>query len=256
MDKLNKSKTVSDVVKVAKQIIQKKDEKILFLEGVAKHAMDGREPIVLQMPNDLKVANLKDISVKAEVKMPEIQKVTIVESPDTKQSDKASKWVPTLINHALKAIIGNIATMWAKGIEITVSDEDKLRPQAVIVVDQNGKPVTFGANGQIVIPMSQGRGVTPPPTVLGSGRKTVTTPGTAEKLTSAVTVCRKVILTAPVNNGGEVYVGDSSVSAVASSQKGLLLLPTGSATIDIDDVSKIWIDATVAGEGVTFTYLR
>ena len=252
MDKLNKSKTVSDVVKTAKQIIQKKDEKILFLEGVAKHAMDGREPIVLQMPGAIKVENLGDIKITPDIKFPELQKVTIVESPETKNN----KWIPSLINHSVKAIIESVAKMWAKGIEVYVNDEDKLRPQAVIVVDQNGKPVTFGAGGQIVIPMSQGRGVTPPPTVLGSGRKTVTTPGTAEKLISAITVCRKVILTAPVNNGGEIYVGDSSVSAVASSQKGLLLLPTGSATIDIDDVSKVWIDATVAGEGVTFTYLR
>ena len=253
MDKLNKLKTVSDVVKKAKQIIQRKDEKILFLDSIAKHAMDGREPILLQMPGSIKLENLNDIKITPpDIKFPDVQKVVVMESPEA----KSNKWIPSLINHSVKSIIESIAKMWVKGIEITVSDEDKLRPQAVIVVDQNGRPVTFGSGGQIVIPMSHGGGVTPPPTVIGSGRKTVTTPGSAEKLISTITVCRKVILTAPAGNGGEVYVGDSSTSAVSGSQKGLLLLPTGSATIDIDDVSKVWIDATVAGEGVTFTYLR
>ncbi len=253
MDKLDGKKSIKDIVKTAKHIISQKDERITFLESIAKHAMDGREPILLQMPGDIKVSNLKDINVNAEVKMPEVQKVTIVESPEVKV-DKASKWVPSLITHSLKALIESFDKRFSKGIEVYSSDQDKLRPQAVIVVDVHGRPVNIGG-GATVVPMPGATGGTPPPANINCNRKTVTTPGTAERLTTTFTLCRKVIITAPSGNSGEIYVGCSQVSAVAGSQKGLLLLPTGSVSIDINDVSKIYIDATVAGEGVTYTYL-
>jgi hypothetical protein len=254
MDKLDGKKSIKDIVKTAKRIIFQKDERITFLESIAKHAMDGREPILLQMPGEIKVSNLKDINVKADVKMPDVQKVTIIESPEVKV-DKASKWVPNLITHSLKALIDGLDIRLGKGIEVYSSTEDKLRPQAVIVVDVQGRPVSFGGGATTIVPMPGGTGGTPPPANINCNRKTVTTPGTAERLTTTFTLCRKVIITAPSGNGGEVYVGCSQVSAVAGSQKGLLLLPTGSVSIDINDVSKIYIDATVAGEGVTYTYL-
>lgn len=264
-----------NVLEKAKEIIFKKNEEIFFLRTGLKAAMSGKEPILLKMPGELRIENFPDVQkVKIEngnepqkvkvtnlgdvkitgldLKFPKVQDVRVV------SDEKTSKWVPALITHAVKTIVDGIWKRIDMGVKVRVDDEDKLRPQVVIVVDANGRPVDFSrmAGGGMIVPMPTSGGVTKPPTTINSNRKTVTVPGTAEKLLSSETVCRQVIITAPATNSDAVYVGGSNVSAVSGSEKGLLLNPTGSASIDIDDVSKVWIDAVVAGEGVTFTYIR
>ena len=96
-------------------------------------------------------------------------------------------------------------------------------------------------------------GGTPPPTKLTSGRATVPNPGTAVQIGTGV--CRKVIITAPSGNTDNIYVGDSSVSAVSGQEHGILVTPTGSATIDIANISSVYIDAVHAGDAATFIYL-
>lgn len=266
----------NSVIEKAKSIILKKNDEILFLRAGLKAAMGGKEPILLKMPGELRVENFPDVQkVKIEnadepqkvkvtnlgelkvsglnLKFPKVQDVRVV------SDEKTSKWVPTLITHAVKAVMDGISKRIDMGVKVRVEDEDKLRPQAVIIVDVTGKPVDFArmaGGGGMIVPMTSGGGVTKPPTTINSGRKTVTVPGTAEQLVSSITVARQVIVTAPATNSDAVYLGGSTVSAVAGSEQGLLLNPTGSASIDIDDVSKIWIDSVVAGEGVTFTYIR
>jgi hypothetical protein len=93
------------------------------------------------------------------------------------------------------------------------------------------------------------------PSAIGTGRKTVTSPGTAEKLVATATPCVAVTITALRGNTGVIQVGDASVKAAAGTQQGTPLQYLDSITLEIDDVSKIYIDATVANEGVAFTYL-
>lgn len=264
------------VLEKAKSIILKKNEEILFLRTGLKAAMGGKEPILLKMPGDIKIENFPEVQkVKVEngkepqvvkvsnmselkvsginLKFPKVQDVRVV------SDEKTSKWVPTLITHAVKTIVDGIWKRIDLGVKVRVDDEDKLRPQAVIIVDVRGKPIDFSramGGGGMIVPMTSGGGVTKPPTTINSGRKTVTVPGTAEQLVSTITVARQVIVTSPATNSDAVYIGGSSVSAVSGSEQGLLLNPTGSASIDIDDISKVWIDSVVAGEGVTFTYIR
>ena len=91
-------------------------------------------------------------------------------------------------------------------------------------------------------------------TSIDSGRKVVTTNGTAVAL-AVSTPCKEVIITAEVDNTQEVTFGGTTVVGAVLTRIGTPLEPGVSKTIRIDNLSKIWIDSVVNGEGVTYTYL-
>jgi len=93
------------------------------------------------------------------------------------------------------------------------------------------------------------------PSTIVDGRKTVAVAGTAEKLITAATACRQVTITALLTNTDYVVVGASTVVAAEGTRRGTPLVAGQAITMDIDDVSKIYLDAVVAGEGVSFLYL-
>ena len=91
-------------------------------------------------------------------------------------------------------------------------------------------------------------------------KKAVTTAGTRTALQSSVLQVHTAIIKANAANTGVIYVGDSSVASTngyeLSAGEGvaipLMLMPqTGSAV----DLSAIYIDASVSGEGVSVAYL-
>ena len=84
-----------------------------------------------------------------------------------------------------------------------------------------------------------------------SGRKTVTTAGTAVRLSSEA--AESVAVTALSTNTGTICVGGPEVVASAGTRAGTPLAANQTATFDTDDVADIWIDATVNGEGVSYT---
>jgi hypothetical protein len=90
-------------------------------------------------------------------------------------------------------------------------------------------------------------------TGIAEGRKIVTTAGTRVAL-AASTACNKVDIVALATNTGTVVVGGAGVIASAGTRVGVPLRALDSITIDIDNLSDVWIDSTVNGEGVTFTY--
>lgn len=232
------------------------------------------------VPTDIKVKNFPDLQkvliqnekdIQVFVKNhKEVQKVEVtnirekdVQKVELTNAEKASGWVPTVVAHAVKGIAEVWVKLWNRGITVKLDADERLKPLPVIVVDVRGRPVNFNAQGQIVVsggfmPGAQTHGgVIPTGTTIGAGRKTVTTAGTAEKLIAASTPCRKVILTAIPTNTGTVAIGDSSALATAGSERGVQLIGSfAREEIEIDDVSKIWIDASTNGEGVSFTYLR
>lgn len=87
-------------------------------------------------------------------------------------------------------------------------------------------------------------------TVVGNGKTTVTTPGTAVQVAST-TAIGSITVKALASNAGKIYVGTSSVS----SSNGFQLAAGDSVSLDINDPSKVWLDADNAGEGVTYIYL-
>ncbi len=86
---------------------------------------------------------------------------------------------------------------------------------------------------------------------IGDGSQTVATAGTRVQLITASTPCRYVIIVGLVTNTDTIWVGGTTVAA----GRGRPLVAIQSEKIDIDNVNKIWIDAAVNGEGVSFAYV-
>lgn len=88
-----------------------------------------------------------------------------------------------------------------------------------------------------------------------SGRKTVASAGTAEQITTTLTPIRRVDITAETDNTGKIALGGSTAVATEGSQQGVILEPGQTYTFHITDLSKIYVNATVNGDGVTYNYL-
>lgn len=99
-------------------------------------------------------------------------------------------------------------------------------------------------------------GASTPTTTITSGRKVVTTAGTSVKLIAVVTAIKEVVVTAETDNTSTIVVGGSTVVAAIATRQGTPLEAGDSITINIDDLSKVYIDSLVNGEGVTFTYFN
>lgn len=85
-------------------------------------------------------------------------------------------------------------------------------------------------------------------------RKTVSSAGTAVKITSTSTPCKSIIIQALFSNTSKIAVGDSATLATAGSESGVILTAGASVTLPIIDLSLVYIDALVNGEGVTSQY--
>lgn len=225
---------------------------------------------VENQPTEIKVSNLpkvQDVRIVPDPKSAEkVQKVTIENVEELKaqhaETEKASGWVPAFVSKAMEKMADFTLKLWQSGIVVRLDAGERQQAQAVIVVDSTGRPINWNAlrgnSGG-----SQGGGAmifhsnTNPN--LGnkilSGRAKVITPGAPVPLSVSSQAIISVIITAPSQNVGEIYVGGVNVSAATGSQKGDLLEPTGSITISINDLSKVYIDAQNANDAVTFNYL-
>lgn len=90
------------------------------------------------------------------------------------------------------------------------------------------------------------------PRVFGDGRAVVTTAGTRVQLPDQE--CTRVHITAETDNTEVVVVGGSTVVASLSTRRGTPLYATDDFTIYVANLNQIWIDSTVNGEGITYSY--
>ncbi len=90
-----------------------------------------------------------------------------------------------------------------------------------------------------------------PPTSIGDGSCTVTTAGVRVKLTTTSTACKKVLITANGANSGNIWVGGATVA----NGRGKQLVPLQDLELWIDDLSKIYVDATSSGDSVSYVYV-
>ena len=88
---------------------------------------------------------------------------------------------------------------------------------------------------------------------IGDGRKVVAVPGTAVQLSATSVKCQKVEITALFNTNA-VSVGGSTTLATAGSERGKILYPGDSETFYVDNLTKLYVDALTAGNGITFVY--
>lgn len=90
-------------------------------------------------------------------------------------------------------------------------------------------------------------------TSVGHGVTTVTTAGTDVVLASSTKV-KWVIVQAQTDNTGVIAVGASGVDATVATGTGVLLEAGDSINMLVDNLADIFIDSTVNGEGVRYTY--
>jgi hypothetical protein len=91
-------------------------------------------------------------------------------------------------------------------------------------------------------------------TTITDGRKTVTTAGTRVQLSSSSVSAKRVTISALSTNTGVVCVGGSTVVASAGTRTGVGLQAGDYYELDITNLNLVYLDSTVNGEGVSFTY--
>lgn len=111
---------------------------------------------------------------------------------------------------------------------------------ATVEQGSSGNLTSLVTNGVNVLPYS----------IVGSGVQTVTTAGTRVALAST-TAIKSVTVRAKSVNTGLIYVG----SSIVASSNGFQLSSGETVSIDIDNLSKVYIDSAVNEEGVSFIYL-
>jgi len=98
--------------------------------------------------------------------------------------------------------------------------------------------------------------LTRPAAGIAGGRTIVATAGTAVQLSTTQTSCLSLSITAETNNTGLIAVGDASVVAAAGTQTNVLAILNAGDTIsvDINNLTHIYLDSTVSGDGVAYGY--
>lgn len=93
---------------------------------------------------------------------------------------------------------------------------------------------------------------------LKSFKKAVTTAGTRVQLTATVTNAYGLRIKAIKANTGHIYVGDSTVSATVGDflepAETLSSVPSFDSQSIPVDLTQIWLDSSVSGEGVSVSY--
>ena len=85
------------------------------------------------------------------------------------------------------------------------------------------------------------------------GIKVVTTAGTDVVLASS-TACRKVDIQAQTDNTGLIAVGFTGVDATEATGTGVILYAGDTYSLEVNNLNLIYLDSTVSGEGVRYTY--
>ena len=87
---------------------------------------------------------------------------------------------------------------------------------------------------------------------LKSGGKTVTTAGTRVQLSTSSVNCIDLIVQAKRSNTGRIYIGGSDVAN--DDAHGIYLTAGQSISLNITNLNQVYLDSSVSGEGVAYTY--
>lgn len=120
-------------------------------------------------------------------------------------------------------------------ISVRLSDGEKFIETLTTVVSQ-GRGGVGGGSGEII------------PTQVNTGRKVVTTSGIKVQLSGSS--CVSVTIKALSANTGFIYVGGTNLTT----SNGLELAAGESVSLSIDHTEKLYIDASVNGDGVSYLY--
>lgn len=88
------------------------------------------------------------------------------------------------------------------------------------------------------------------------GRKVVAAAGTAEALSTDTARIISVAIQALPANTNEIVIGDSSVVASEGTRKGIALAPGDTISLNVTQLSEVFLDAETNGEGVSYLALK
>lgn len=148
---------------------------------------------------------------------------------------------------ALPAVQEVVAGFDGVNVQVVKTDSAgvlQVQPAAVVPVSDNGGSLTVDGT----VSVSSAGDVA---SSLSNGRKTVAVAGTAVALGPSG-ACAWVTVTALPTNTGLVHVGGSGVLATPGSETGVPLAARESVTVPVTNVASVFVDARVAGEGVTY----
>ena len=95
-----------------------------------------------------------------------------------------------------------------------------------------------------------------PPDTIGSGTVTIALAGTAQQITATSTPTKKVYVAADLGNTNPVVVGDINVVAASGSMRGIVLIPGNpSIPIEIDNLSKLYVDSQTNNDELVYCYV-
>lgn len=225
-------------------------------------------------PENVKINNLNELEIyftaladslkdSLNITLPE-PKVTVLPTPVNIPKTEVN--VPEVdLNPLLKAINSNLQKLKSNSVTrplaVRLSDGQKwIRKIASEIGQMKTTLAGFsdiirlrGKSGTIINPATSENQL--PPGSIVSGRKTVITGGTAVQLIATATPCRYVLVGSDSANIDLIAVGDSGVVAAADSQQGVIITGPRPEKIDIDDVSKLWVDSIEDGDSVCFAYV-
>lgn len=92
-------------------------------------------------------------------------------------------------------------------------------------------------------------------TFTGDGAKRVASAGVPVQLNASARGIRAVDITAATSNTGLVVIGATTAIAAAASRRGTPLGPGDTWSQTLQDLTAIWVDAEVSGDGVTFSFI-
>lgn len=230
------------------------------------------------LSTSIEVLNVKDFPTSFEIKNTEEFKSVEISNIDevVKRLDKIvakknpDKFSITGFGKAINLLLAEIKSIGAKVFKAAITGEVKITNKTVeesipvrlvsqderffynalvSIAGSGGANMADGLLQQILVAIQASSSSTVP-TEIGDGSQSVTTAGTRVQLSGSSVPCKRVHIQAKVGNTGSIYVGGVTIAA----GRGTELFPTASITLNIDDLDNVYLDSSVNGEGVTYTY--
>ncbi len=275
-NELNRAnKPIATILKDLVKVASKKEEQKNKIEVTnLKDKIEVSNLKDIEIPKDVSINNLRDLeneikslgdiikeSLNVNIEVPEpkvILEPPVVNIPETVIKPTDLEPVTKQIRKSLKKLETNKKTNplavrmtdgqeWIKEVQNT----NELLVELIngFVQYQSDVQKLKNKKGSTINPATEDS--VAPPSAIGDGSKAVTTAGTAVQLTATLTPCKKVIITGSSSATGKIYIGGSGVS----SSTGTFIYSSQTLQLDIDDVSKVYIDTDVNGEGIQYTYV-
>lgn len=234
-----------------------------------KHLTVGGEVKVSNQLKSVEVSNFPDYPTEVSVKnLPKQPKDITVKNPSFNQMVKELGIVKATLKKILEASgkavitgdlkINNYKPAEAIPVRLVTPDGKSFYAAIQQVFGGSGSSETKikNSSGSIINPATNEKLDTLIAAVGGAstdfqgGAKTVTTAGVAVALSAVSVPCRRVNIRCSATNTGFIYIGGATVSSTV----GLYLQPMDSILVEIDDLNKIYLDASTDGQSVVYAY--